>query len=242
MAFVAGAVWYVVVHPWTSALLIAGVAALLGLLLLRARFPWVRRWVDRVGDIALRGYLRGTYWGLAAFGPVAAARSLAELVADVPLLVALALLLVWAGVLLLLVRPVWSEARRRALWLRLRGVDRVTPFLYAFVVASVAVILFATLAFILSDREVIRFGTDPAAAETIAEPADALDFFVWHLLDSIPSFHVTETLRWKEPLGYTDSGVGVLLLAFKIVVLAPIVAAFAGFWRYSQESAGAKRV
>lgn len=213
--------------PWS----LAGIAGIFAITFLRLRFPLVRR----LGAVLGRGYLRLTYWLVVAFLPLAGIRAIADVVADVPLLVAVALLLVWLAVYLLLVRLVSSEERRRALWLRLRGVDRVTPFLYAFVLGFAAIVLFATLAFILSDREVIRFGTDPATAAKIAQPADALDFFSWHMLDAIPALDVTKTLRWEEPLGYTDSGVGALLLAFKILVIVPIVAAFASFWRYSRE-------
>jgi hypothetical protein len=31
------------------------------------------------------------------------------------------------------------------------------------------------------------------------------------------------------------TGVGALVLVFKVVVIVPIVAAFAGFWRYGRE-------
>jgi hypothetical protein len=43
-------------------------------------------------------------------------------------------------------------------------------------------------------------------------------------------------MRWDEPLGYDDAGVGLLLLIFKVVVIAPIVAAFVSFWRYRSNS------
>lgn len=70
----------------------------------------------------------------------------------------------------------------------------------------------------------------------IAEPADALDFFAWHALNSVPALEITGTMRWDEPLGYDDAGVGLLLLIFKVVVIAPIVAAFVSFWRYRSNS------
>lgn len=234
------AVRYAVAHPWSAAAITAGGAALVALIVVRDRSPRVQRWVDPAAGLAWRGYWRLTIWFFAAFGPILAARYLAELAVDVPLGVAVALLLVWVAVFLFLAWQVATESRRRELWRRLRGIDRVTPFLYPFTVAFVAIILFATLAFILSDRDVISFGTRGESA-TIAEPADALDFFVWHLLDSIPAFDVTGTLRWKEPLGYTDAGVGFLLLVFKIVVIAPIIAAFLGFWRYSREPADVEK-
>ena len=42
-------------------------------------------------------------------------------------------------------------------------------------------------------------------------------------------------MRWDEPLDYDDPGVGLLLLIFKVVVIAPFVAAFVSFWRYRRK-------
>jgi hypothetical protein len=232
-----GAGWYAWAHPWTAGAIAAFIAFGFGLAILRARSRRARAWLDRATEGFERWYARALFWLTIALGPLLLARTLAEVAADVPLGVAVALLATWAAVFLFLVLQVSTDARRRRLWRRLRSVDAVTPFLYAFAVAFVAIILFSTLAFVLAERDVIRFGTGPASARAVAEPADALDFFVWHLLDSVPSLDVTDTLRWKEPLGYTDGGVGVLLLAFKILVIGPIVAAFLAFWRYSREPA-----
>lgn len=62
-----------------------------------------------------------------------------------------------------------------------------------------------------------------------------IDFF-WHLVDSVPALDITSTLRRDEPPGYDDARVGVLVLVFEVVVIAPILATFVSFWRYRRKS------
>lgn len=182
-------------------------------------------------------WVRVLAWLAAVVVPVFIARALSEFVAGSPLAVALIVLLTWFAFFCVGVRCLSSEARRERVWKDLSRIGPAAPFVYAFVLAELAIVLFATLAFVLADREVIRFGTDQSVAPLVAEPADALDFFAWHMLDSIPALEITGTLRWDEPLGYDDAGVGLLLLVFKVVVIAPIVATFVSFWRYRRKPA-----
>jgi len=223
-----------IAHLWWSLGLVAGVLALGGLAYVQSRFPPIKHWLEAASD----RLLRLIFWFVLAAFPVLLVRYFADLVAVAPLPVAVVLLVCALALFSFLVLRVSSEPRRRSLWLSMRGVDRVTPFLYPFFIAYAAIVLFATFAFVLSDHDVIRFGTDPASPATISRPADALDFFAWHLLDSIPVLSVTETLRWKEPLGYTSGWVGLLLLVFKVLVIVPVIATFVAFWRYTREGAG----
>lgn len=52
------------------------------------------------------------------------------------------------------------------------------------------------------------------------------DFFFWHFLDAIPIFKIPETILFDIPYLYTDSFLGWLLLAFKLLVFYQILAAF----------------
>jgi hypothetical protein len=88
----------------------------------------------------------------------------------------------------------------------------------------------------LSRHAVIEFETG-SAGRTVSEPADALDFFTWQFLDAIPGLDVTTTSRWEEPLGYSDSGVRALVLAFKIFAIVPIIGAFVAFARRKPRAA-----
>jgi hypothetical protein len=224
-----------------STLAIVAITAAAGALLyLRVQFPLVRRLTDpvvgvlvRVGALFASVYFRVLFWLVVVVAPAYVVRLLAELVAAVPLGLAVVPLAFWLLLFAYLVWQVSSERRRRRLWLLLRKVDQVVPFLYAFVVAEVAIVLFATLTFILSERGLIEFGTSRAPV-AISEPAEALDFFSWHLLDSVPVLSITETLGWDEPFGYTSGWVGFLLLLFKVLVIVPVVATFVAFWRYAR--------
>ena len=56
------------------------------------------------------------------------------------------------------------------------------------------------------------------------------DFYAWHFLNSIPGLGVPETLLWQNPFKYKDRLSGVILLAFKLLVIIPVIASFA-VWR-----------
>lgn len=222
-----------VAHTWWLSGLVAAVLALAGLAYVQSRYPRIKKWLEAASD----RLLRLTFWFVLAAVPVLLVRYFADLVAVAPLPVAVILLVCALALFSFLVLRVSSEPRRRSLWLSMRGVDRVTPFLYPFFIAYAAIVLFATFAFVLSDHDVIRFGTDPASSATISRPADALDFFAWHLLDSIPVLSVTETLRWKEPLGYTSGWVGCCCSCSKSSSSRSSRPS-SRFWRYTREGAG----
>ena len=222
-AFLGAAVWLVIEHPVAGAI---GVG-LFALGVLSARY---RQLGERI-DEAFRRYLVLLAWLVAIAGPILVVRLLSDAVESLPLILRCLLLAAWVVAYLVIVRALSTDARRKRLWETLRPVGAWAPFVFAFVVAVMAIVLFATLAFVLADEDMISFGTDEAAA-VIAEPADALDFFSWQLLDAVPGLDVTDTLKWEQPLGYDDAGVGVLILLFKLLAVIPIIAAFVSFWRW----------
>jgi hypothetical protein len=229
VVFLAGGAWWAIHNP-----VIALVAvALGGLGVLSVRSPRVGELIDSI----FARYWRAMGWMAAVVGPLFIARALSDVVADSPLIVALVLLLMWFAFFSFAVRSLSSEPRRERLWKSLSRIGRAAPFVYAFVLAGLAITLFATLAYVLADRDVIRFGIDQSAAQVLTEPADALDLFSWHMLDAIPGLAITDTLRWDEPLDYDDAGVGLLVLVFKVVAVTPIVAAFVSFWRHYRKPA-----
>jgi len=63
------------------------------------------------------------------------------------------------------------------------------------------------------------------------------DLYLWHLLDSIPGIHFTETVRWKLKYVYTDSVSGWLLLGFKVIVIVPVIGSFVALTRVRREKA-----
>jgi hypothetical protein len=67
-------------------------------------------------------------------------------------------------------------------------------------------------------------------------------YYVWHLLDSIPVLTIPETLGWREPATFVDHASGALLLAFKLVVIAPLVRlALSGYRRIENARRQAQR-
>jgi hypothetical protein len=58
----------------------------------------------------------------------------------------------------------------------------------------------------------------------------AADFYLWHLLDSVPLLDIPETIRWKKPYEYTDHLSGWLLLGFKAFVIFPLIQAVRLVW------------
>jgi hypothetical protein len=59
---------------------------------------------------------------------------------------------------------------------------------------------------------------------------------VWNAFDVVPFVNATDTLKWKEPLANYGTTTGVLLLLYKGLVLAPVVAAARAAWRGRQAS------
>ena len=69
-----------------------------------------------------------------------------------------------------------------------------------------------------------------AATSSVPVSASALtDFYLWHFLNAVPVFKITETLKWSAPLQYESAGVGWILLLFKFTVIGPLIAAFAWY-------------
>jgi hypothetical protein len=63
-----------------------------------------------------------------------------------------------------------------------------------------------------------------------AEPASAAPglwrveaYYLWHLIDAVPLLSATEAVRWERPVVFSDPWSGGLLLAFKVLLLIPLL-------------------
>ena len=130
----------------------------------------------------------------------------------------------------------WPEARKASFtWLK--DLHAWAPFLYAFNLGAIATVFFATLA-----TFVVRAGAAalrlPAGAVATPDPGvmhgRLMDFYVWHFLDAVPGLKINEALQWTVPLAYDGWALGVLLIAFKVAVIGPIIAAFLLYWKESR--------
>lgn len=61
--------------------------------------------------------------------------------------------------------------------------------------------------------------------------AEAIGLYVWHAIDVLPFIQATTTLHWTEPVRDYSHATGALLLLYKALVLAPVVAAAVAAWR-----------
>lgn len=96
------------------------------------------------------------------------------------------------------------------------------PFLFSVAMLVFALLPFAGLSSILADLGYAKF--EPSVPER--EFWRLQDLYLWHFMNSVPSLKIPETLLWQEPFRYKDHLSGVLLLAFKIIVIVPVIASF----------------
>jgi WD40 repeat protein len=70
------------------------------------------------------------------------------------------------------------------------------------------------------------------------EGAAVEEFYVWHLVHSIPAIEFTDTFHWRPPLTYTSLIPGILIAAFKLVVAVPLLAFVTDWWKHRKDKAG----
>lgn len=92
----------------------------------------------------------------------------------------------------------------------------------------------AGLGFVLDARGAIAFRTP--AGDPISGPGQIADLLVWNSFDQIPALAVNDTLGWDAPLQYSGAAGG-LVLAFKVLILLPLVPVFLAAWRHRRPPA-----
>jgi hypothetical protein len=118
--------------------------------------------------------------------------------------------LLWRG------QPAWGTG------LAIGRTRRIRPFTDV-VLTSVAVCFVLTAPF--------AFATFMLDAEGREGYLDALSLYAWHAFDVLPFVNATDTLNWAEPLEDHSTTTGILLLLYKGLVLAPVVAAARAAWQ-----------
>jgi hypothetical protein len=81
---------------------------------------------------------------------------------------------------------------------------------------------FAGLTAVLAAHGWLATTADGGSAHLVWE---TLAYYTWHFLDAIPVLKVPQTLNWKLGTKFTDYGSGALLLAYKLLVIVPVVRA-----------------
>ena len=138
------------------------------------------------------------------------------------------------GISIYLMSARQQQSERIRFWFGPNGL-LFLPFLTLIVAASV----FASLTLTLYNRQLVAL--EPCAGRPIAA-GSLLDFYVWHFLKLVPLLRLNETLKWGEPLCYTQARVGFLILLFQALVVLPSINTVRFYWknRGSQDEHGTK--
>jgi len=83
-------------------------------------------------------------------------------------------------------------------------------------VAGTCVVAFAGVTWLLWDRGVLHRAGSPTLWRVE-------ELYVWHLADAVPFLGIPQSLRWEQPTGFDDHVSGSLVLAFKLVVILPLL-------------------
>jgi hypothetical protein len=185
--------------------------------------------VNRAFDKFYASYLRFTVVMLLAFGPLVFFAWLQRFTLEkLPLWAQFIIFLLWG---VLLGGALWliaTKARRDHFLATWQSVSLVMPVAYSVFVLMLALLFFSTVAFVMTKHGLLSL-KDPTGRGVTS--GSLTDFFLWHFLEAIPLLKVNETLRWPAPLTYESAKVGWVLLLFKVVVIVPVIGAFASFWR-----------
>lgn len=154
-----------------------------------------------------------------------------SLVVGAPLVVHVLIIVLLIVVTYHLLFPIIEPKRRAMLvWRFTQG--RLTAkslfALYFGLIVSTSIAVWDQLLLLLAKHDVVRFylvapkaGAAPAERVSLTDLITGNDIFsllVWHLGDMVPTVKVNDTLGFKQPLFYTSSLAGWLVLAFKIIV------------------------
>jgi hypothetical protein len=124
-----------------------------------------------------------------------------------------------------------------AYWYTTVDASGLRPLLLALallvVAVGVCVEALAGLTALLWDR-----GTLAAAGPGGPSLWRAERYYQWHLVDSVPLLNIPRRLGWATPVRFTDHTAGVLLLLFKLALVAPALRVAIAAYRLVETQAG----
>jgi hypothetical protein len=100
---------------------------------------------------------------------------------------------------------------------------RFDPTLRACVLAGFAVVSFTSLTSLLVDEGVVEISHVARPDQDILD--QSLDFYLWHLFNTVPLLDVPGNLNWTKPFEFDDSLGGLLVILFTGFVIFPLVQA-----------------
>ncbi|MEY2443043.1 MAG: hypothetical protein QOJ46_2469, partial [bacterium] len=102
------------------------------------------------------------------------------------------------------------------------------PFMFVTGLWLAAIGWVSALSFVLVQRGVVAFTTHGGHA-VVTGTGQLADFYVWQSFEQIPGLSINDTLQWDVPLDY-GGGAGFVVMAFKLLILLPLVPVFLAAW------------
>jgi hypothetical protein len=106
----------------------------------------------------------------------------------------------------------------------------VVALIRAALTAIVAAAAFAALTHALIDWDLVDFDDD-------ADGTGLMTFYTWHLANAVPG-HAVQALQWEAPYTYHQARVGILVIAYTLVVVGPILRYLGRTFQKFQASGG----
>lgn len=101
--------------------------------------------------------------------------------------------------------------------------EDLKPYVVA-MLSSLATVGVCTAAFAGLTTELWRQGVVAAESAGVTPGLWRVEaYYLWHLIDAVPLLDAPETVRWEQPVVFSDPWSGGLLLAFKILLLIPLI-------------------
>jgi hypothetical protein len=193
--------------------------------ILSAIYPGFRTFVESV----FAGYFKLIGAIVLLIAPALPFSWLAKITPSLSRLSQTIILVLWGALLLISIWLVMTENNRKLILGTLKSRAGIfAPFAYSLCLMWIGLFFFSTWTYFLVENDAIIWD-GPA---NTADPHGAIsDFYLWHFINAIPAYKVTETILWEAPLQYETPSVGWLLLSFKIVVISPVIGAFIWYWR-----------
>lgn len=108
-----------------------------------------------------------------------------------------------------------------------------TPFVIA-LLSGLAALCVCVEAFASLTASLWQAGALSASGAVEPSLWTAEKYYVWHLLDGVPLVKIPSSVNWTVPASFSDQWSGALLLAFKVLVLLPILGVAVGAYRLLQ--------
>lgn len=214
-------------------------AAIFLLVSLAVKFPRV----DQTIKAGVKYYGIFVYWYFLTAAPILFFFWFAPWVLVMPKIPQWAVFVAWGLLLIFGSMTVFTEKYRNRFfpWLQ-RKVGKFAPCAYALNLLFIAWLFFSSVTYVLVKNEVLKLAPPAVSASsnvTTQAPVEVTperikDFYFWHFMEAIPLLKLNETLRNKAPLTYDGAAVGSLLLAFQLMVILPVIRAFAWYWKHDE--------